>query len=157
MKKRITEYFDPDMNHEEIARRYPDAMRTTPKFNARTVRETLLVRGALDAESFVRYAYRPFDNCWLCWESESGLLDTPCMDYKPHVFDRNVWLEARKREPREAFSCGTSIRHIGVTSAMGCHIFSRYGSATTAWEMTTTLRDARISPTPHACIEASQR
>ena len=90
LKKRITDYFDPDMSHEEIARRYPDVMRATTKFNARTVRETLLVRGGPDAESFVRYAYRPFDNRWLYWESESGLLDTPCVDYKPHVFDGNV-------------------------------------------------------------------
>ena len=123
LKKRITDYFDPNISHEEIARRYPDAMRTTSKFDARTVRDTLLVRGGPDAESFVRYAYRPFDNRWLYWESESGLLDTPFADYKPHVFDGNLWFEARKREPREDFSRGTLIRYIGDNFGNGMSYF----------------------------------
>ena len=123
LKKRITDYFDPNISHEEIARRYPDAMRTTSKFDAHTVRDTLLVRGGPDVESFVRYAYRPFDNRWLYWESESGLLDTPCADYKPHVFDGNLWFEVRKREPREDFSRGTLIRHIGDNFGNGMSYF----------------------------------
>ena len=98
LEKRITEYFDPRLVHDEIAHRYPAAMRTTGKFNAREVREELIRRGGPDPDGFVRFAYRPFDNRWLYWESESGLLDTPCADYKPHIFKGNIWLEARKRE-----------------------------------------------------------
>ena len=99
-------------------------MRGTTKFDARAVRDTLLKRGNLDEANFVRYAYRPFDTRWLYWEAEAGLLDTPCADYKPHVFEENIWVEARKREPREEFSRGTLIRHIGDNFGNGMSYFS---------------------------------
>ena len=47
-------------------------MRTTRLFNAHTVREALLKRGAPYQSGFVRYAYRPFDTRWLYWEEDSG-------------------------------------------------------------------------------------
>ncbi len=124
LKARIDDYFNVDLSHDEIARRYPAAMRTTVKFDARSVRDTLLKRGGPNESGFVRYAYRPFDNRWLYWEAEAGLLDTPCADYKPHVFEGNIWIEARKREPREKFSRGTLIRHIGDNFGNGMSHFS---------------------------------
>ena len=124
LRARIDDYFNADLSHEEIARRYPVAMRATAKFDARAVRDALLRRGGPDASNFVKYAYRPLDNRWLYWESESGLLDTPCADYKPHVFEGNVWVETRKREPREEFSRGTLIRHIGDNFGNGMSYFS---------------------------------
>ena len=131
LEKRITEYFDPRLVHDEIAHRYPAAMRTTGKFNAREVREELIRRGGPDPDGFVRFAYRPFDNRWLYWESESGLLDTPCADYKPHIFKGNIWLEARKREPREEFCRGTVVRHLADNFGNGMSYFFpaylRYG------------------------------
>ena len=123
LKTRIGDYFNPDLNYDEIARRYPSAMKTTAKFDARAVRETLLARGGPDDSSFIRFAYRPFDNRWLYWESESGLLDTPCADYKPHVFAGNLWIEARKREAREDFSRGTLIHHLGDNFGNGMSCF----------------------------------
>ena len=127
LRARIADYFDASLSHDEIARRYPAAMRATAKFDARAVRDALLRRGGLDEAGFIRFAYRPFDNRWLYWESdwesESGLLDTPCTDYKPHVFEGNVWLEARKREAREEFSRGTLIRHIGDNFGNGMSYF----------------------------------
>ena len=74
-------------------------------------------------DSFVKYTYRPFDNRWLYWESESGLLDTPCADYKPHVFKGNIWIEARKREPREEFCRGTVVRHLADNFGNGMSYF----------------------------------
>ena len=124
LRARIDDYFNVDLNHDEIARRYPSAMRTTAKFDARSVRDTFLKRGGPNETGFVRYTYRPFDTRWLYWEAEAGLLDTPCADYKPHVFEGNVWIEARKKEPREKFSRGTLIRHIGDNFGNGMSYFS---------------------------------
>ena len=91
---RIGDYFNPDLSHEDIARRYPGAMKTTARFDARAVREALLKRGGPDESGFIRFAYRPFDNRWLYWEKDSSLLDRPRADYRPHVFEGNMWLSA---------------------------------------------------------------
>ena len=120
---RIQDYFNPDLSHDEIARRYPSAMRTTAKFHSNAVREAILRSGSPDKAGFIRYAYRPFDTRWLYWEAGSGLLDTPCAGYKPHVFEGNLWVEVRKREPREEFSRGTLISHIGDNFGNGMSYF----------------------------------
>ena len=123
LKSRIGNYFDPALSHEEIARRYPLAMRATTKFNARAVRDALFVHGGPNENGFIRFAYRPFDIRWLYWESESGLLDTPCTDYKPHIFEENMWIEARKRESRDEFSRGTLVRHMADNFGNGMSYF----------------------------------
>ena len=75
LKARISDYFNTDMSHEEIARRYPGVMKTTARFDARAIRDALLARGGPTEDGFVRFTYRPFDNRWLYWESETKLLD----------------------------------------------------------------------------------
>ncbi len=92
LKARIADYFDERIEHDEIARRYPDVMKTATRFDARTVRNALLERGGPVDAGFVRYAYRPFDIRWLYWEADSGLLDRPRADYEPNVFEGNLWL-----------------------------------------------------------------
>ena len=72
----------------------------------------------LDETSFIRYAYRSFDTRWLYWEAKGALLDRPRADYKPHVFDGNVWLEARQKEAQE-YSRGTVCRVLGDNFANG--------------------------------------
>ena len=74
-------------------------------------------------EGFIRYAYRPFDTRWLYWESNGGLLDRPRPDYKHHVFDGNLWLEARQREAREYFTRGTLCRHLADNFGNGLSNF----------------------------------
>ena len=83
-------------------------------FNARaSPRHRDCCNAAARMESgFVRYAYRPFDTRWLYWEADTKLLDEKRADYKPHVFEGNLWIEARHRESREAFSRGTVVRHL---------------------------------------------
>ena len=58
LRARVGDYFDPDVSHEEIGRRYPSVMKTTAGFNARKVRDGLLARGGPDDGGFVRFAYR---------------------------------------------------------------------------------------------------
>ena len=83
LRVRIGDYFDPGISHEEIARRYPPAMQTTARFDARTVRDALLKRGGPNEDGFVRHAYRPFDIRWLYWEADTKLLDEKRAKYRP--------------------------------------------------------------------------
>ena len=94
LKNRLAAYFNADLSHEEIARRYPGVMKTTARFDSRTVRDALLARGGPDEASFIRFAYRPFDTRWLYWEGETKLLDEKRAEYKPHVFEGNIWFSA---------------------------------------------------------------
>ena len=94
--QRVGEYFNPAVGHDEIARRYPRVMQDTARFEARNVRDTLLRRGGPDNAGFVQFAYRPFDNRWLYWESETKLLREKSPRYPQHVFEGNMWLSAAK-------------------------------------------------------------
>ncbi len=124
LKTRMIDYFDAAVSHEEIAQRYPGAMKTTPRFDARLGRESLLARGGPNKDSFVRHAYRPFDNRWLYWEADTKLLDEKRADYRPHVFEGNLWLAANKREIQE-FTHGNLVRHVGgwKLGNWGTHFF----------------------------------
>ena len=124
LKTRMVDYFDAAVSHEEIAQRYPGAMKSNPRFNARLGRESLLARGGPTEDGFVRHAYRPFDNRWLYWEAETKLLDEKRADYRPHVFEGNLWLAANKREIQE-FTQGNLVRHIGGLKLgnWGTHFF----------------------------------
>ena len=102
LRARVRDYFDPDVSHEEIARRYPAGMKTTAGFNARKVRDALLARGGPREGGFVRFAYRPFDTRWLYWEADGSLLDRPRSDYRSHVFEGNLWLSEVPRLRRNA-------------------------------------------------------
>ena len=124
LKTRMSDYFDAAVSHEEIARHYPGAMKTTPRFDARAGRERLCARGGPKEADFVRQAYRPFDNRWLYWEAGTNLLDRPRPEYRPHVFEGNLWLAANKREIQE-FTHGNLIRHVGgwKLGNWGTHFF----------------------------------
>ena len=131
LRARIADYFDPTLSHEEIARRYPAAMRNTTsvQLDARAVREALLARGGPDEAGFMRCAYRPFDNRWLYWEASPGLLARPRPDYRPHVFEGNKWLSAAqhlRKGAAEAQNC--FVRHIGQL-----HLIERSASLFPAW------------------------
>ena len=125
LKARIVDYFNPDLSHEEIARRYPAAMKATARFDARQVRDTLLERAGPDETGFVRHAYRPFDTRWLYWEPDTKLLDEKRAEYRPHVFQGNLWLGSNKREIDNQFSHGTLIHHLGnwKLGNWGIHFF----------------------------------
>ena len=92
LRGRIADYFNPEISHEEITRRYPVAMKDTSSvtLDGRAVRDVRLSRGSPDESSFVPCAFRPFDNRWLYLELDSGLVARPSPDYKPHVFQGNI-------------------------------------------------------------------
>ena len=122
LKVRIGDYFDERLNHDEIARRYPGAMKATARFNARSVRDALLERGGPIDDGFIRFAYRPFDNRWLYWEAETKLLDEKRADYRPHVFEGNVWLVLQNKA-RPDLSPPLVISNIGDLNQMNSGVY----------------------------------
>ncbi len=92
LRERVADYFNPELSHAEIARRHPAVMKSTARFDARSVRDALLTRGGPVESGFVRYAYRPFDDRWLYWEADTKLLDEKRAEYRPHVFAGNRWM-----------------------------------------------------------------
>ncbi len=118
LRVRVSDYFDARLSHEEISRRYPEVMRSTARFDAPAVRDALLRRGGPDDSGFIRVAYRPFDYRWLYWENDGLLLDRPRPDYRPHVFEGNVWLSSAQHlrkgapEPQTWFTRDIGARHL---------------------------------------------
>ena len=117
LRARVRDYFDPDLSHEEIGRRYPGVMKGTARFDARATRAALLARGGPDKAGFVRFAYRPFDTRWLYWEKDTKLLDEKRADYRPHVFEGNLWLVFQNKA-RPDLSPPLAIRHLGDLNQM---------------------------------------
>ena len=129
LKERVGDYFNSELSHEEIARRYPSVMDSTRVYDARAVRDALNRRGGPTESGFVHHAYRPFDTRWLYWEAKSGLLDRPRPDYGAHVLDGNLWLSSAQHlrkgagEPQTCFT-----RHIG-----SLHLIERGANMFPAW------------------------
>ena len=94
LKSRMSDYFDTSLTHDEVGRRHPVAMQSRARYNPGAVRDILLARGGPIESGFIRYAYRPFDTRWLYWEADTKLLNEKRPDYRPHVFDGNMWLSA---------------------------------------------------------------
>ena len=125
LKARIADYFNTTLSHDELARRYPDAMKSSSGFvvrDARAVRDALLARGGPDESGFVRYAYRPFDNRWLYWDTGRGLLGRPVPNYRPHVFEGNLWLVLQNKA-RPDLSSPLVISHIGDLNQMNSGVY----------------------------------
>ena len=125
LKTRIVDYFDPDMSHEKIARRYPAAMKSSSGFvvrDARAVRNTLLMRGGPNKDGFIRFAYRPFDTRWLYWDAGRGLLGRPVPDYKKHLLQGNRWF-VLQNEARPDLSPPLMIKEIGDLNQMNSGVY----------------------------------
>ena len=160
LKVRINDYFNADLTHEEVAHRYPAAMKVTAQYDARTVRAALVEDGSSSESGFTNYDYRPFDTRWIYWESKTKLLDRPRPDYKPHVFEGNLWLEAREKEAQEDFSRGVLCRNLADNFGNGLSSFFpawlRDDSLETNGE--TTPRRPNLSPAAQRylqCLDAN--
>lgn len=98
--RRMEQYFDPSVSHDEMRRIAPRIMTSGARFVAEEVRDHLLARGFL-RENVVRYYYRPFDMRWLYWEPETKLLDEKRPEYFPQVFESNLWIGAAQRHRKD--------------------------------------------------------
>ena len=125
LRERVSDYFDPDLSHEEIARGYPAAMKSSSGFtvpNARLVRDSLVARGGPVDDGYIRFAYRPFDIRWLYWDVGSGLLGRPVPAYRPHVFSGNLWLVLQNKA-RPDLSPPLAITDIGDLNQMNSGVY----------------------------------
>ena len=134
LKQRIADYFDMNLSHDDIKHRYPIAMRNPREYDSRTVRDILLKQCGPVNDYFFRYAYRPFDNRWLYWETRGKLVDRPRPEYKPHVFRGNLWLVTQQK-PRREWSPPQVISHVGCLD-----LIDRGATCIPAW-----LRDDSIT------------
>ena len=152
LKARLGEYFNVAVSHDAIARRYPSAMKNTSGFNARSVRDARLARGGPDEAGFVRHAYRPFDNRWLYWEADGGLLRRPVGDYRPHVFKGNIWLCNAQHIRKGASEPQTSVtQHIGAR-----HLIERGANWFPAWLRDDGLDDDGTGRRPNLSVAAQR-
>ena len=152
LKARLGEYFNVAVSHDSIARRYPSAMKNTSGFNARLVRDVRLARGGPDEAGFVRHAYRPFDNRWLYWEADGGLLRRPVGDYRPHVFKGNIWLCNAQHIRKGAAEPQTSVtQHIGAR-----HLIERGANWFPAWLRDDGLDDDGTGRRPNLSVAAQR-
>ena len=98
--RRMEQYFDLEISHEEMRRISPSVMTNTGRFKAEVVRDHLRKRGFLE-QNVVRDCYRPFDVRWLYWEPETKLLDEKRSEYFPQVFAGNAWIVTQQKPRRE--------------------------------------------------------
>ena len=118
LKQRVTDYFNPDLTHDDTHRQYPTVMKPTARFDAKGVRDTLLARGGPSQTGFVRYSYRPFDTRWLYWDADTKLLDEKRTEYKSEVFQGNLWLSSAQHirkgatEPQACFTHDLAPYHL---------------------------------------------
>jgi hypothetical protein len=147
--RRMEQYFDPAVSHEEMRTIAPGAMASTARFQAEQTRERLRKRG-FKAENVVPFAYRPFDVRWLYWEPETKLLDEKRSDYFPQVFKGNLWLEARQKQPMERFDRGYTVRCLADNFGNGLSNFFPLYLANNA----TLLQ--RTEPQPNLCADSDK-
>ena len=131
LQYRLGEYFDAGISDEEIGRRYPSVMKETKRFKALATRAVLLRRGGPVDGGVVRYSYRPFDDRWLYWDGDTKLLDEKRAEYKPHVFEGNVWLCAAQHlrkgasEPQAMFTTRMGSHHLIERGALWFPLYLR--------------------------------
>ena len=155
LRTRIADYFDAGLSHEQIARRYPEAMNSTARFDARVVRDTLLTRGGPDEHGFIRFAYRPFDSRWLYWEKDTKLLDEKRPGYRPHVFEGNLWLGSSKREIQADFTHGTLVHDLAnwKYGFWGVHLFPAWLAGDSRGSTRGTACSANLTATAQRYLE----
>ncbi|MHB8843945.1 MAG: type ISP restriction/modification enzyme [Nitrospirota bacterium] len=120
--KRMKDYFDPAITHEQMRQISASVMTSTNRFKAEAVRDQLRKRKFLP-DNIVRYCYRPFDVRWLYWEPETKLLDEKRTEYFPHVGEGNVWLEARQKQTMVTFDRGHFVRMLSDNFGNGLSNF----------------------------------
>ena len=146
---RMKQYFDPELEDSEIRAIMPTAMTSTAGFDAKKTRRYLVQRG-FKPENIVRYCYRPFDNRWLYWEPETKLLDRKREEYFPQVFEGNIWIEARQRQPMERFDRGYVVIVMADNFGNGLsNFFPLYLKAGNTPATLFTKSSAQPNPTPN--------
>ncbi len=122
LKERIELYLDASISNDEIRHRLPASMDTAGGFDAAKTRRTLVKKGFKESQ-ILRFCYRPFDYRWIYAEPDTKLLDRGRPEYVPHVFPENLWIEARQKQPMDAFDRGYVTRSLADNFGNGLSNF----------------------------------
>jgi hypothetical protein len=124
--RRMEQYFDPAVSHEEMRTIAPTAMADASRFQAEPTRNYLLKRG-FKRQNVVPYCYRPFDFRWLYWEPETKLLDEKRSQSIPQMFESNLWLTATQQN-RKDFDPPIATRRLSSLHLIerGANLFPMY-------------------------------
>jgi len=122
LETRIRQYLDPDTEDSEIRATMASVMISTPGFDARRTRRSLVQRG-FGSENIIRYCYRPFDHRWIYWETAERLLDRPRVEFGSQIFEGNFYIEARQRQPMEKFDRGFVVKSLADNFGNGLSSF----------------------------------
>ncbi|HAS50450.1 MAG TPA: DNA methyltransferase, partial [Gammaproteobacteria bacterium] len=126
LEQRMRQYFNQNVNNEEMRQIAPCLMQNTTGFDFDKTRKQLQKRGFL-SKNIVRYVYRPFDVRWLYWEPETKLLDAKRSEYIPHIFKDNLWLASAQKIRRD-FDSPVVIKQMGAGHLIerGANLFPMY-------------------------------
>lgn len=122
LKERMELYLDGSVSNDEMRHRLPAAMDTAGGFDAAKTRRTLVKKGFIESQ-ILRFCYRPFDYRWIYAEPDTKLLDRGRPEYVPHVFPENLWIEARQKQPMDAFDRGYLTRSLADNFGNGLSNF----------------------------------
>jgi predicted helicase len=121
--RRMGQYFDPSLTHDEMRQVAAGAMASTNRFQAEQTRDYLRKRG-FKPEFIIPYCYRPFDLRWVYWEPETKLLDEKRSGYVTAVAAGSLWLQSRQKGERQVEGSP-----FFVTRAAADHHLTRPGCA----------------------------
>ena len=145
LRERVGDYFNPDLNHEEITRQYPGVMKATARFDARAVRGALLTRGGPNENGFLRYTYRPFDNAGYIGKRKRSC-STRNVPATGHMCLREMFgLKHVNGKPRKIFQGEPRYVTLPTILATGFQVIFQLGYGTMAW-MRRVPSGARTSP-----------
>ena len=99
LKSRMENYFDEELENNEVRRMAPSLMKSAGRFDAVATRKALLKYG-LKSGYFIRLAYRPFDARHLYWHPETKLLDEKREDLFGAYRAGNLFLTSRQKAER---------------------------------------------------------
>ncbi|HEY0122594.1 MAG TPA: type ISP restriction/modification enzyme, partial [Rhizobium sp.] len=108
LKARIGSYFNRTIDDANLRNLIPEAFVETEQYNPAKTRAALVKRG-INEDAFVKYTYKPFDNRWIYWESDEGLLSRRSPDLFKSTIHGNAFIEARERQTGDDFSRGTVV------------------------------------------------
>jgi hypothetical protein len=145
LMKRMEDYFNPNISHQEMLSISPRSIQNAQRFNATETRERLQRRGFLP-DNIIRYLYRPLDIRWLYWEPETKLLNEKRSEYFPHIFDNNFWLCATQQNRKDfdppLVTTRLSAFHIVERGANMFPLFVNPIPSTNLFEVNASLDDA---------------
>jgi hypothetical protein len=109
LRTRIGDFFDESITDSQLAKLHHASMDGHSGSDPVATRSKLKKRG-IKNEYLVRLLYKPFDLRWIYWEPETTLLGRKSPELFRNIFQGNLMIEARRKEPLEEWKRGALSR-----------------------------------------------